>query len=94
MATLHFQPEVDRILANAHRLATPALAVSLGLDIQAPQPEHEWAAMCPHCLEAEEKAIGHVEIVKRVSYDSARSAGDCPRCLYSGCDVLIALLPI
>lgn len=84
---MYFQAEADRIIGNARRLGTPAIAVATALSIVAPQPEHEWHALCCHCLGERGQAF-------RLSFDSKQSAGDCPECPVSGCDVLVVLLPI
>ena len=83
----HNTAEVERILSNARRLGTPAGATAHALELVAPQPEAEWLAACPHCL-------GVNGLAFRLSFDAKRSAGDCPTCAYSGCDVLVALVSI
>lgn len=83
----HNVSEVERILSNAHRLGSPAIATATALSLVAPQPEAEWLAVCPHCL-------GERGLAFRLSFDAKRSAGDCPTCAYSGCDVLVALVSI
>ena len=83
----HNVSDVERILSNACRLGTPAGATATALSLVAPQPEAEWLAACPHCL-------GEQGLAFRLSFDVKRSAGDCPTCAYSGCDVLVALVSI
>ncbi len=83
----HNTVEVERILNNARRLGTPAGATATALSLVTPQPDAEWLAVCPHCL-------GEQGLAFRLSFDAKRSAGDCPTCAYSGCDVLVALVSI
>ncbi len=83
----HNVSEVERILGNARRLGNPAGATAHALELVAPQPEAEWLVACPHCL-------GERGLAFRLSFDAKRSAGDCPTCAYSGCDVLVALVSI
>ena len=87
MSSMYFQAEADRIISNARRLGTPAIAVATALEIKAPQPDHEWHALCCYCL-------GERGVAFRLSFDMKQSAGDCTTCPVSGCDVLVALLPI
>ncbi len=82
---------VERYVASGRRFAKDALVVAVALNVMAPIAGRTWTAVCCWCLDrlAHDLPDTHVH---RIARALGGDAGGCMRCMYSGCDTLVASL--
>ena len=87
-------PDVEatalRLLGNARRLGSPAWALAFALQSLAPIEGRTWRPLCCWCVE---RTDPHAPAY-RLALLPSQSGGDCWSCPVSGCDVLVAAVPV